>query len=346
MSKVISFFNHKGGVGKTTLAHNIAWHLANKGKKVLLIDADPQCNLTGLVHGFSDEIEYDLFNDKAYKLSDFLSIYEYLTPRLFTAGSDLENLKKPLFVHSHSQENITLLSGDIRASEYDFEFIDAIRTKSMATKHIPVVFERSIKELSKDYDFTLIDLSPNLGVFNMFNVMSSDYFIVPVFPSFFCLQAIDNLKSVFKQWNTQIDYYRADKFNEMGITARPKFLGLVSQNFRKHNSGDTGVAKSFKEWEEKVNTSAKDLASTLFTYDMAISGTIFKELFKGEDPYCIARISDFNQLKTVSEKHGVPVVGIDRTILSQESIAIPHYEEQITNYKVIFDKIIDGLIKL
>ncbi|MDP2947342.1 MAG: ParA family protein, partial [Nanoarchaeota archaeon] len=53
MTKKIAFFNHKGGVSKTTTAFNVGWMLAEKGKKVILIDADPQCNLTGLIMGFN-----------------------------------------------------------------------------------------------------------------------------------------------------------------------------------------------------------------------------------------------------------------------------------------------------
>jgi len=53
MTKKICLFNHKGGVSKTTTSYNLGWKLARNGKKVILVDADPQCNLTGLVLGES-----------------------------------------------------------------------------------------------------------------------------------------------------------------------------------------------------------------------------------------------------------------------------------------------------
>jgi chromosome partitioning protein len=60
MGKIISFFNHKGGVGKTTLVHNIGTLIAESGKSVLLIDADPQMNLTASIFGLSTSIEYSV----------------------------------------------------------------------------------------------------------------------------------------------------------------------------------------------------------------------------------------------------------------------------------------------
>lgn len=53
MAKVIGLFNHKGGVSKTTTAFNLGWSLANLNKKVLLVDLDSQCNLTGLILGYA-----------------------------------------------------------------------------------------------------------------------------------------------------------------------------------------------------------------------------------------------------------------------------------------------------
>jgi chromosome partitioning protein len=66
MSPIISLFNHKGGVSKTTTAFNLGWALAGRGKQVLIVDADPQCNLTGTVLGFDG-------------ISDFADFYTLFT---------------------------------------------------------------------------------------------------------------------------------------------------------------------------------------------------------------------------------------------------------------------------
>jgi len=57
MAKQIALFNHKGGVSKTTTTFNLGWMLAKKGKRVIIVDCDPQCNLTGMVLGFKKCLE-------------------------------------------------------------------------------------------------------------------------------------------------------------------------------------------------------------------------------------------------------------------------------------------------
>ncbi len=59
MTVIISFFNHKGGVSKTTTTFNLGWALAEEGRKVLIVDGDPQCNLTGTVLGFTGESDFE-----------------------------------------------------------------------------------------------------------------------------------------------------------------------------------------------------------------------------------------------------------------------------------------------
>lgn len=68
MTKIITFFNHKGGVGKTTLVHNLGFLLADRGHKVLLIDADPQMNLTAAMYGLSTSVEYSTDEDSKMNL--------------------------------------------------------------------------------------------------------------------------------------------------------------------------------------------------------------------------------------------------------------------------------------
>ena len=76
--KKIAFFNHKGGVSKTTTVFNVGWMLAEKGYKVLLIDADSQCNLTRIVLG---EDIYDDFYQKNPKQNINCLLYTSPSPR-------------------------------------------------------------------------------------------------------------------------------------------------------------------------------------------------------------------------------------------------------------------------
>ncbi|WP_211344112.1 ParA family protein [Robertmurraya siralis] len=68
--KTISVFNHKGGVSKTTTTYNIGWKLATKGFKVLLVDGDPQCNLTGLILKDNFEDYYTTGSSKLFNIKD------------------------------------------------------------------------------------------------------------------------------------------------------------------------------------------------------------------------------------------------------------------------------------
>lgn len=73
LGKIITFFNHKGGVGKTTLVHNLGALLAEKGHKLLLIDAEPQMNLAAAMYGFSIGVEYS--KDGSSKWSEYTKDY-------------------------------------------------------------------------------------------------------------------------------------------------------------------------------------------------------------------------------------------------------------------------------
>ena len=60
----IALFNHKGGVSKTTTTFHLGWMMASKGHRVVLVDADPQCNLSGLILGFKGEAEFENFYER------------------------------------------------------------------------------------------------------------------------------------------------------------------------------------------------------------------------------------------------------------------------------------------
>ena len=118
MGKIISLFNHKGGVGKTTFTHNLAFTLANQNKNVLLIDADPQMNLTSAVLGFSDKVEYadGVESEWTKARRTYTNINDYLTAKL-------EDKQLPLNLYHYIDKQqdlvqprgkVSLLCGDIQ----------------------------------------------------------------------------------------------------------------------------------------------------------------------------------------------------------------------------------------
>jgi len=110
--KIIALFNHKGGVSKTTTTFNLGWMLALKGKKVILVDADPQCNLTGMVLGYKGESELADFYEKEKERN----IRSALAPAFESRPKLIEPVD---CVPVKGVDGLFLLPGHIRFSEYE-----------------------------------------------------------------------------------------------------------------------------------------------------------------------------------------------------------------------------------
>ncbi len=112
MAQRIALFNHKGGVSKATTAFHLGWMLAAKGKRVILVDADPQCNLTGLMVDFKggdDELEHLYESGEGYDLKSGLA------PAFESRPVPLKSAK---CFQVEQQEGLFLLPGHIGLSEY------------------------------------------------------------------------------------------------------------------------------------------------------------------------------------------------------------------------------------
>src|SRR5580658_3068508 len=112
MATIICLFNHKGGVSKTTTAFNLGWMMAQKGKRVLLADFDPQCNLTGMVMGYTgvEDLEAIYSSTPPNNVKDGLAPAFESQPR---AIAPVECIEVP------GNKNLFLLPGHIGLAEYE-----------------------------------------------------------------------------------------------------------------------------------------------------------------------------------------------------------------------------------
>ena len=162
MSRVIGIANQKGGVGKTTTAINLAACLAEKGKKVLLIDLDPQGNATsgfGLERGQIENTVYQLL------ISDDLSIMDC--------------------IQKNVQENVDVLPSDVNLSGAEIELI-GIKRKEF-------VLKKKLEPVREDYDFVIIDCPPSLNMLTVNALTTADSVLVPIQCEYYALEGLSLL---------------------------------------------------------------------------------------------------------------------------------------------------------
>lgn len=228
-SKKIAMFNNKGGVGKTTLAFNLAVKFANKGYKTALIDLDPQCNLTRLSLG------KDFFTENGGK-----TIYDVLKG-VIEGGADID-FSVALEKINGAKENLYLLRGDLSLAKFENLLSTAYNSAAAGDKigyfQISAI-NRFLKEKGMNsadaIDIFVIDTSPTLGLLNRIILLGTDYFAVPVMPDAFSLQGIENLGKIFEEWkikwkNTGLALC-GDIENKFVLNSDALFIGYILNSY-------------------------------------------------------------------------------------------------------------------
>lgn len=167
MAKITSFSNQKGGVGKTTTCVNLSSYLAVMGKKVLLIDIDPQGNATtGLG-----------INKTALKKST----YNLLT-------QDYDDVKE--LIKSTPIENLDIIPSNIDLAGAEIELVNLPSRDRILTK--------AVKNLSDKYDYITIDCPPSLGLLTINALAASNSVLIPIQSEFYALEGLSQLMNTIR----------------------------------------------------------------------------------------------------------------------------------------------------
>lgn len=345
MTKQIALFNHKGGVSKTTTTFNLGWMLANKGKKVIIVDCDPQCNLTGMVLGFKKSDEFEAI----YKGKGVRNIREGLAPAFESRPVAIE----PVVCETiKGQPNMRLLPGHIGLAEYEVtlgiaqELSGSLVTLQNLPGSLPYLFDITAKKY--DADIILVDMSPSLGPINQNLLMTSDYFLVPMAPDFFSVMATDSLASVLPKWAAWSRQAKTQPLLQKATypfpNKNPKFLGTVIQKYRLREGKTPSAA--FQKWIDEIEEGVtKRLVPMLKENGMLLSDKIYEAA--GVQPTKpLMQMSDFNSLIALSQKHKVPIFALTDKQLEQTGVVLERTKKSMRKFHKIFSSGADRIIAI
>ncbi len=340
MAKIIELFNHKGGVSKTTTTFHIAWKLTQHNKNVLLVDGDPQCNLTGMFLGekFDEYYENDL--TKNLNIKDAVSMAFAGRPQPIAAIECPSHIKN---------ENLFIIPGHMNLSEYDSSLSLALNSNNaiVTLQNLPGAFYELIQKCCKKYEieYVFIDMNPGLSAMNQTFFIYTDAFIVPTNPDPFSVMALKTLKMTLPKWKKWALQAR-ELFRESSYplpVCDMKFIGVLIQRFylRNHKAARpyTGKISEIKKYIET------EFSEELKKYDMVFDiGSLMEEGLIADR--CLGEIAEFGALIQKANDSMLPVFALTKADMGTTGNAFDSMEKKRKIFDETYDKIANVIMEL
>jgi len=339
VSKRLVFFNHKGGVSKTTSVYNIGWKLAET-HRVLLVDGDPQCNLTSLV--LRDSFE-EYYTESATRLAN---IKDGVSPAFTGKPVPISAVTCPSAARNGS---LFVLPGHANLSEFDASLTFAQNSNNaIATlQNLPGAFNRLIElcEQQHQIDYTLIDLNPGLSAINQNLFLNSDFFVVPTNPDPFSIMAIETLSSVLPRWATW-KTSATTAFDDSAYPLRdgsPRFIGIFAQRFNVRNG------KAARPYRDNIEEIKQRVIDSLFPSLESVGMTLDTPQYPQnlvQQSYCVGEIPDFGGLLPKAFNAGAPVFALTDADINESGPVLQTLRTKANQLNGIFDAVAHSLVEM
>ena len=217
-AKIIAVVNQKGGTGKTTTTENIGIGLVNEGKKVLLIDMDPQGSLTiSLGYPRPDEM-YPTLSDVLEKV----------------IRENLENPKEGII---NQREGVDLMPGNIELSGLEVSLVNIMSRET--------ILKRYLDEIKKEYDYILLDCMSSLGMVTMNALVAADSVLIPVQAQYLSAKGLEQLLQTVSKVKRQINpKLKIDGIVLTMVDKRTNYAKEISSLVRSVYGGNIKVFKT------------------------------------------------------------------------------------------------------
>jgi cellulose biosynthesis protein BcsQ len=328
-TKKLVFLNNKWWVGKTTIAYNTAIKFANKGYKTVLVDLDPQCNLSRLAlwehfdNNLLSWIENNIYGVLKWVIEGGWDV---------NTGIQFQELREHLSILSWSL-NLSLYEDLLSSS-----FSEAAAWQPLWYFNTSAIYRfLNEKWLNEDVDIFIIDVSPSLGLLNRAILLWSDYFITPLNPDVFSLQWIENLWKTLEKWkliwknSAKVMANTRDIPNSRVLNWEWLFIGYIINSYNKRE------IKSHKEWIEKIPSFIKKYLSEKHCKNWLVESSGKNPLVKIKDYWELP--SDW-QIKSKAIFELVPWKDFPSVDWTKENLELSkkQFEELITNLINVLEK--------
>ena len=293
---VLTFFNNKGGVGKTSLVYHLSAMFANLGVRVLAVDLDPQANLTS---AFLDEDRLaELWSEDAGVSTIFRSVKP-----LADVGD-----YAPV-AYQNIEERLALIPGDLGLSSFEDE-LSGTWTQTLSDDNKPrpfrilTAFWRTAQESAVRFqaDLIVFDVGPNLGAINRAALLASNHVIVPLGADLFSLQGLRNLGPTLRQWRAGWKK-RRDDWIIPDFILPPGDMVPTGYVAMRHGVRLTRPVKAYTRWLDQIpgefRHSVLDEVPGLLPVPPIES-----------DPYCLAMLRNYNSLMPLAQEARKPIFAL------------------------------------
>lgn len=314
-TKIIAFFNNKGGVGKTSLVYHLAWMYQDLGLRVVAADLDPQANLTA---AFLDEERLEqiwLENEQPTTIFDCIQ-------SLLKGIGDIDNPHLEYVQENQPSRQLTLLSpflelgslallvGDLALSGFEDE-LSAQWPNCLGgggqerALRVISAFWRILQQTAINHkaNIILMDLGPNLGAINRAALIAADYVVVPLAPDLFSLQGLRNLGPTLRTWREEWQE-RLAKTSSSGKKGLASDLQLPQGTMQpvgyvvlQHSVRLDRVVKAYERWIARIPT----------VYQEVVLNRSSKNISIENDPNCLALLKNYQSLMPMAQEAHKPM---------------------------------------
>src|SRR6266446_37237 len=287
---VLTFFNNKGGVGKTSLVYHLSWMFSTQGKRVVALDLDPQANLTA---AFLDDDELErIWEDEERPTT----IYRAVRP--LTKVGDLQEptLQK-------ISNRLYLLPGDVALASFE-ELLSNVWPDSMGDTNLYRAFRIltafwQIGQLAAAQikaDMILVDVGPNLGAINRSALIGSDFVAIPLGADLFSLRGLQNIGPTLRSWRG-LWKRRVENWGDPTFDLPVGKMTPIGYIVQQHSVRLSRPVKAYDRWVNRMPS----------VYAESVLEKKAVNITPAEDPNCLGTLKHYRSLMPMAQEARKPI---------------------------------------